>query len=57
MLKAPGAELSQNNCGVVNEEKIFCSQHIYIYIYIYHINFVTRLQQSAQLVERFITNE
>ena len=30
---------------------------ICIYIHIYHINCVTRLQQSAQLVERFITNE
>ena len=25
MLKAPGAELCQNACGVVNEQKIFCS--------------------------------
>ena len=24
MLKAPGAELCQNVCGVVNEQKIFC---------------------------------
>ena len=29
--------------------------YIYIYIYTYNINCVTRLQQSAQLVERFIT--
>ena len=26
VLKAPGAELCQNACGVVNEQKIFCSQ-------------------------------
>ena len=25
VLKAPGAELCQNACGVVNEQKIFCS--------------------------------
>ena len=25
MLKAPGAELCQNVCGVVNKQKIFCS--------------------------------
>ena len=25
MLKAPGAELYQNACGLLNEEKIFCS--------------------------------
>ena len=31
--------------------------NIYIYIYIYHINCVTRLQQSAQLVEHIRTNE
>ena len=29
---------------------------IFIYIYIYHKNCVTKLQQSAQLVERFISN-
>ena len=27
------------------------------YAYIYHKNCVTKLQQSAQLVERFISNE
>ena len=36
-------------------------QYIYgiygIYIYIYHINCVTRLQQSAELLEHFITKE
>ena len=47
MLKAPSAELSQNACGVVNEQKIFCSHQcslyqclyvcIYIYIYILRI--------------------
>ena len=26
VLKAPGAELCQNACGVVNEQNIFCSQ-------------------------------
>ena len=36
---------------------IYIYIYMYIYIYIYHINSVTRLQQSAQLVERFITNE
>ena len=25
VFKAPGAELCQNVCGVVNEQKIFCS--------------------------------
>ena len=43
MVKAPGAELFQNACGVVNVQKLFCSDqsvfsryiHIYIYIYIY----------------------
>ena len=48
MLKAPGAVLCQNACGVVNEQKIICSHqcspvcsmnkfraHISIYIYIY----------------------
>ena len=25
VLKAPGTELCQNACGVVNEQKIFCS--------------------------------
>ena len=25
MLKAPGAEIFQNSCGVVNDQKIFCS--------------------------------
>ena len=25
MLKVPGADLYQNACGVVNEQKIFCS--------------------------------
>ena len=49
MLQAPGAELCQNTCGVVNKQKIFCSPqcfpecsmvkfrayiHIYIFIYI-----------------------
>ena len=34
VLKAPGAELCQNTCGVVNVQKIFCSyqcspEHIY----------------------------
>ena len=28
VLKAPGAELCENACGVVNEQKIFCSQNI-----------------------------
>ena len=36
---------------------IYINMYIYIYIYIYHINCVTRPQQSAQLVERFITNK
>ena len=27
VLKAPGAELCQNACGVVNEQKAFCSHH------------------------------
>ena len=30
--------------------------HIYIYIYIHHKNCAPKLQQSAQLVERFISN-
>ena len=30
---------------------------VYIYIYIYFKNCVTKLQQSGQLVERFISNE
>ena len=48
VLKGPGAELYQNACGVVNEQKIFCSHQcspecsmnkfrVYIYI-IYRIS-------------------
>ena len=29
MLKAPGVELCQNACGVVNEQKIFCSHQCF----------------------------
>ena len=36
---------------------IYIYIYIYIYTYIYQINCVTRLQQSAQLVERIRTNE
>ena len=48
VLKAPGGELWQNACGVVNEQKSFCSHHyspecsmkkfrayIYTYVFIY----------------------
>ena len=51
VLKAPGTELCQNACGVVNEQKIFCSHQcfpvfkdsvylsIYLSIYIYIYTF------------------
>ena len=39
VLKAPGAELCQNACGVVNEQKIFCS-HQCIYISAIHLKMV-----------------
>ena len=56
VLKAPGAELCQNACGVVNEQKIFCSHQCspqcsmnkfraYISIYIYDI--IEKLEESV----------
>ena len=53
VFKAPGAELCQNVCGVVNEQKIFCSHqcssegsmnkfraHIYYIIYYIYITYI-----------------
>ena len=50
-------DLPQSLCGDNRGVTLFSWMHIYIYIYIYHKNCVTKLQQSAQLVERFISNE
>ena len=51
VLKAPGAELCQNACGIMNEQKIFCSHQCspecsmnkfraYLSTYIYMIIFI-----------------